>query len=69
MMSGEGEGVLYLRQMFPRITDANNKEDIFVDSQIVYIINEMRLKDTLVGPKKITRKAFKDVTENFLGNY
>jgi len=33
-MNREGEGFRYLRQMFPRISDANIKEGIFVGPQI-----------------------------------
>jgi len=33
-MNKEGAGFCYLRQMFPRISDANIKEGIFVRPQI-----------------------------------
>ena len=68
-MNKEGEAFRYLRQMFPRITDAKIKEGIFIGPQIRHVINDKRFEDLLVGPEKIAWKSFKDVVDNFLGNY
>lgn len=68
-MNKEGEGFRYLRQMFPRITDAKIKEGIFVGPQIRHVMSDERFEDLLLGPEKIAWKAFKDVVDNFLGNY
>jgi len=32
-------------------------------------MNEKRFEDLLVRPEKIDWKAFKDIADNFLGNY
>lgn len=55
--------------MFQRITDAKIREGIFVGPHIRYVINDRWFEDLLMGPEKFTWKAFKDVVENFLGNY
>lgn len=67
-MNKDGDGFRYLRQMFPRISDAKIKEGIFVGPQIRHIINDKHFESLLVGPEKIAWKAFKDIVENFLGN-
>jgi len=52
-MDKEGEGFRYLREMFPRITEAKTLEGIFVGRQIRHVMNDKRFKDLLVGPEKI----------------
>jgi len=52
-MDKEGEGFRYLREMFPRITEAKTLEGIFVGHQIRHVMNDKRFKDLLVGPEKI----------------
>ena len=65
----EGEGFPYLRQMFPRITDAKINEGIVVGPQIRHVMSDKRFENLLVGPEKTAWKAFKDIVDNFLGNY
>ena len=52
-MDKEGKGFRYLREMFPRITEAKTLDGIFVGRQIRHVINDKRFKDLLVGPEKI----------------
>lgn len=68
-MNKEGAGFRYLRQMFPRISDAKIKEGIFVGPQIRHVMNDEHFEEMLVGPEKVAWRAFKDVVENFLGNH
>ena len=68
-MNKEGAGFRYLRQMFPRISDAKIKEGIFVGPQIRHVMNDKHFEEMLVGPEKVAWRAFKDVVENFLGNH
>ncbi|KAI4905822.1 hypothetical protein NFI96_009216 [Prochilodus magdalenae] len=55
--------------MFPRISDAKIKEGIFVGPQIRHVMSDKQFEELLVGQEKIAWKAFKDVVDNFLGNY
>lgn len=54
-MKKESDGFCYLRQKFPRITDANIKEGIFVGPQI---ISDRELKDLLEEPEKNSMEVF-----------
>lgn len=62
-MNKEGDVFHYLRQMFPRKTDAKIKENIFFGPQIRYVFTDKYFEDLLMGSKRIGWKAFKDVVE------
>lgn len=68
-MNKQSEAFAYLRQMFPRISDAKIKEGIFVGPQIRNVMKDSHFDGLLQGTEHDAWKAFKNVVCNFLGNY
>jgi hypothetical protein len=55
--------------MFPRISDAEIKEGVFVGPQIRELIQDVKCEDQLSEVEKAAWKSLKNVTTNFLGNH
>lgn len=68
-MDRNGNGFLYLKEKFPRISDAKIKEGIFVGPQIREIIKDPIFDEQLNTLEKSAWRCFKNVVENFLGNH
>lgn len=54
--------------MFFNVPDDKIKEGFF-GPEIKQVINDRQFEALLVGPDRTARKAFNNVSENFLGNY
>jgi hypothetical protein len=67
-MDKESDGFLFLKQKFPRISDAKIKEGIFVGPQIKELMRDSNFDEVLNENEKAAWNAFKAVTQNFLGN-
>lgn len=64
-LNKEGEGFLYLRQMFLRLTEGKIIKGIFFGPLIRHVMSDKRFKDLLFGPERIAWKAFQDVVDIF----
>jgi hypothetical protein len=67
-MDKEGRAFSYLKEKFPRISDAKIKEGIFVGPQIRKLFGDAQFDSILEGKEKDAWDAFKMVAKNFLGN-
>lgn len=67
-MDKTGKGFLYLRKLFPRISDAKLNEGVFVGPQIRKVFKDANFEDALNKKELNAWKSFKDVSEGFLGN-
>ena len=65
----DGEGFLYLKQMWTKLSEAKIKEGIFVGPQIRQVFNDKKFEDKLSEVEAAAWVAFTEVCENFLGNY
>ena len=63
-----GEGFGYLKQLFPRITDAKIKEGIFVGPQIRQVLKDEVFPSKLSDLERAAWSSFKDLCTGFLGN-
>lgn len=68
-MDKNGAGFLYLKEKFPRVSDAKIKEGVFVGPQIRTLIKDVKFDGLLSKKEKIAWNAFKDVVKNFLGSH
>ena len=59
---------LYLREKFPRLSEAKLKESIFIGPQIRDLINVEYFDKLLYGEEKAAWDSFKFVVKEFLGN-
>lgn len=64
-----GNGFLYLKEKFPKISDAKIKEGIFVGPQIRELIKDEQFEEKLNVLEKSAWQCFKTVVANFLGNH
>jgi hypothetical protein len=62
-------GFMYLKNKFPRTSDAKIKEGVFVGPQITELIQDIRFEDQLSEVERAAWKSFENVTPNFLGNH
>lgn len=67
-MDRNGEGFLYLKSIFPRLSEAKLKEGIFVGPDIRKIIKDSNFLLKLNTEEKNAWLSFVDVVKNFLGN-
>lgn len=67
-MKKDGEAFKYLREKFPRLSEAKVKEGIFVGPQIRELFRDRYFDEVLQGDEKAAWQSFKDVCSNFLGN-
>lgn len=64
----DGKGYSYLRDKFPRLSDAKLKEGVFVGPQIRKLIEDPGFDKVLERNEKAAWKSFKKVVHGFLGN-
>ena len=67
-MSKESKRFAYLRQKFPKISEAKMKEGIFVSPQINQLFKDQDFSTQASSTKRRAWKAFEIVYRNFLGN-
>lgn len=64
----DGKGLSYLRNKFPRLSDAKLKEGVFVGPQIRKLIDDTGFDRALEPKERAAWKCFKKVVHGFLGN-
>ena len=64
-MDQNSAGFMYLKNKFPRISDAKIKEGIFVWPQIRALIQDIKLEDQLHEVEKAPRKSLKKSLQIF----
>ena len=67
-MNQEGRAFKYIREKFPKLSDAKVKEGIFVGPQIRELVKDPAFDQVLEGKEKEAWEAFKGVVRGFLGN-
>lgn len=68
-MDRSGDGFLYLKEKFPKLSEAKIKEGIFVGPQIRQLMKDDIFKEKLSDLEKSAWESFMKVTFNFLGNH
>jgi hypothetical protein len=58
---------MYLKNNFPRISDAKIKKGVFVEPQIRELIQDIKFEDQLNEVEIAAWKLLKNVTANFFG--
>jgi hypothetical protein len=66
-MDQNSAGFRYLKNKFPRISDAKSKEGAFVGPQIRELLQDVKYEDQLSEVENAAWKSFKNVTTNFCG--
>lgn len=64
----ESSAVLYLKEKFPRLSEAKIKEGVFIGPQIKKLMQDSDFEKSLEKVEKVAWKSFKDVVTGFLGN-
>jgi len=64
----DGHAFSYLREKFPKLSEAKIKEGVFVGPQIRKVIKDPNFDETLDETELHAWKALKSVISNFLGN-
>jgi len=67
-MVKESEGLVYLRQTFPKISEAKKKEGISVGPQNTKLFEDQDFSTKLNYTERRTWNAYENVRRNFLGN-
>ena len=67
-MNQEEAAFTYLREKFPRLSEAKLKEGIFIDPQIRDLIKDEYFDKLLQDDEKAVWDSFKSVVRGFLGN-
>jgi len=67
-MNQEEAAFTYLREKFPRLSEAKLKEGIFIGPQIWDLIKDEYFDKLLQGDEKAVWDSFKFVVKGFLGN-
>lgn len=67
-MDRDGQAFKYLRDKFPRMSDAKVKEGVFVGPQIRDIFRDEQFDRLITGDEQCAWNAFRLVANNFLGN-
>ena len=65
----EGECFEYLVAQFPELSDAKLKEGVFDGPQIRKMFRDENFTTTMTDTEKAAWLSFRNVAENFLGNY
>jgi hypothetical protein len=60
-----GAGFAYLKETFPRISDAKIKEGIFVGPQIRELMLDAKFEEHLTQVERVAWSSFKNVPNNF----
>ena len=68
-MDQNSAGFMYLKNKFPRISDAKIKKGMFVGPQIRGLIEDVKFEDQLSEVEKAAWKSFKMSLLIFLGNH
>ena len=68
VMNQEETAFTYLREKFPRLSEAKLKEGIFIGPQIRDLIKDEYFDKLLQGDEKAAWNSFKFVVKGFLGN-
>jgi hypothetical protein len=68
VMNKHGKGFEYLRENFPKLSDAKLKEGVFIEPQIREIIDDDLFEHLLTETEKSLLLMFKAVGLYFLGN-
>lgn len=68
-MPKDGDGFLYLKEKFPKLSEAKIKEGIFVGPQIRQLMKDKTFEEKLNDQEKLAWKCFVNVVQNFLGNH
>jgi len=68
-MNKDGSGLKFLKEKFPRISEAKIKEGIFVSPQIREVMNDTHFEELLEGSELNAWRCMKRVFQNFLGNH
>jgi hypothetical protein len=68
-MNKDSNGFKFLKEKFPRISEAKINEGIFVGPQIREIMNDTHFEQLLEDPELNAWRCMKTVFQNFLGNY
>lgn len=63
------DGFLYLKEKFPKLSEAKIKEGVFIGPQIRQLIKDNIFKEKLSDLEKSAWESFIKVTQNFLGNH
>ena len=64
----ESKGFVYLKQKFPRLSEAKMKEGIFVSLQINQLFKDQDFSTKLSSAKRRAWNAFENVYRNFLAS-
>lgn len=68
-MDKNGAGFLYLKSIFPKLTEAKLKEGIFIGPQIRQLMKDQNFDQKLNDKELNAWTSLKNVTKNFLGNH
>ena len=68
-LNKEGDCFRYLGNKFPSISNANLKAKIFDGPQIRKLLNHDKFTDSMNDREKAAWISFKEVVENFSGNF
>jgi len=65
----KGRAVTFLKEKFPRISEAKLESGIFDGPQIRQLLKDAKFEDSLESNEKNAWHAFKSIIQNFLGNH
>jgi hypothetical protein len=68
VMNKESEGFAYVRQKFPKISQAKIKEGIFTSPQITQLFKDQNFSTKLNSTERRDWEAFVNICRNFPGN-
>ena len=68
VLKSNGTAINFLKTKFPRISDANIKEGIFIGPQITQLLRDQNFHNTLSQDKLDAWLSFGDLCTSFFGN-
>jgi hypothetical protein len=68
-MDKNSAGFHYLKEKFPHVNDAKIKEGTFVAPQVGALTRDEKFEDMLSQVEKSAWRSFKNIVQNFLGNF
>ena len=68
-MNKTGRGFQYVRNKFPKVSDAKIKECIFIGSQIIELMQDKQFDEDLNETERNAWLKFKRICKDFLGNH
>jgi hypothetical protein len=69
VLDTDGQAFTYLRNKFPKLSEAKVKEGIFIGPQTRDVMQDPDFHSTLSNTEKAAWNAFKSVCTKFLGNH